>query len=35
MLYNECKYTYDQADKVVSYKTWSNRQKIDTLFHIE
>ena len=35
MLYNECKYTYDNAEKIVSYKTWSKRQKIDTLFHID
>jgi hypothetical protein len=33
--YEECKYTTDDIDKIVAFKTWSDRKKIDTLFHID
>jgi len=31
----DCKYTVSDIDKIVSYKTWSDRKKIDTLLHID
>jgi hypothetical protein len=31
----DCKYTVSDIDKIVSYKSWSDRKKIDTLLHID
>ena len=35
MSFKDCKYTTKDIDKIVAYKTWSDRKKIDTLFHID
>ena len=31
----DCKYTIEDVDKIVGFKTWSDKKKIDTLFHID
>lgn len=31
----DCKYSVSDIDKIVSYKSWSDKKKIDTLFHID
>ena len=31
----ECKFTVDDIDKIISYKTWPRKKKIDTLLHID
>ena len=31
----DCKYTTDDIDKILNYKSWSDKKKIDTLFHID
>jgi len=33
--FEDCKYTTEDIDKIVAFKTWSDRKKIDTLFHID
>ena len=35
MLTEQCKYTVDDVDKIVGYKSWSTKRKIDTLFHVD
>tara|TARA_R100001440_G_scaffold26488_4_gene43234 strand:- start:36002 stop:36619 length:618 start_codon:yes stop_codon:yes gene_type:complete len=32
---HECKYTVDDVSKILKYKTWTDKQKIDTLLHID
>jgi len=33
--FEDCKYKVEDVEKVVAFKTWSDRKKIDTLFHID
>ena len=35
MFNSDCKYTVDDVEKIVGYKTWTEKKKIDTLFHID
>ena len=35
MTAEDCKYTVNDIDKILGYKTWSDKKKIDTLFHID
>lgn len=32
---DDCRYTIDDVEKIENFKTWSDRQKIDTLLHID
>lgn len=34
-MHADCKYTYEDVDKILGYVTWSDRKKIDTLKHID
>ena len=31
----DCKYTVNDVDKILGFKTWSDKKKIDTLLHID
>ena len=31
----DCKYAVKDIDKILNYKSWSDKKKIDTLFHID
>ncbi len=31
----ECNYTHTDIDKILGFKTWNNKKKIDTLLHID
>jgi hypothetical protein len=31
----DCKYTVSDIEKITNYKSWSEKKKIDTLFHID
>ena len=33
--HQDCKYTIDDIDKIVAYKSWPLKRKIDTLLHID
>ena len=33
--HQDCKYTMEDIDKILSYKSWPLRRKIDTLLHID
>ena len=32
---DDCKYTTSDIDKILSYTSWSDKKKIDTLLHID
>ncbi len=34
-MHEDCKYTYEDIDKIAGYVTWSNRKKVSTLKHID
>ena len=31
----ECKYSIEDVGKILNYKTWTDKKKIDTLLHID
>ena len=33
--YEECKYNTLDVEKIISFSSWSDTRKIDTLFHID
>lgn len=35
MITEECKYSTEDLDKIIGFKTWNDKKKIDTLFHID
>ncbi len=34
-LYEECKYSADDVEKILNFSSWSEKKKVDTLFHID
>ena len=34
-LYEECKYNADDVEKILNFSSWSEKKKVDTLFHID
>ena len=33
--HQDCKYTVEDIDKIISFKSWSDKEKVDTLLHID